>query len=261
MSKYTTHFKGQSIDKELAKHLFLANVNEDGKIYFTYTVVNKLNGCEYSGKKQATGYGPLMRYKGSGSIVRHMFKQYGEDNFEMHITGFYDSSVAARLAEATIVNDYYIHRKDTYNIAPGGNERPAADTDAVYHCPKTLKQFQGYKTQEDKFKNFGFVKGISPKSLANNSLWTLQGRKETSLRTRKVKLIHEKEIKHIRNEEVKDYLEDGAVFQSTRVWMHLPNPTNTFERGKTLTQPQAGNPHRILKMIDAGWKIGHPSKF
>ena len=258
---YKTFFKGQEIDKELSKWLFISNVNENGKCYFTYTVINKLSGFQYSGKKQTEYPSTFRKYSGSGSIVNYFQRQDGLQNFEMHITGFYDSSVAARLAEATVVNDWYIHRKDVYNIAPGGNEKPASDTDAIYHCPKTLKQFNGYKTQEEKFKSFGFVRGISPKSLANNTLWSAAGRLATSIRTRKIKLIHEGQELTVKNEDVKSLLTDGAVFSSTRVWMHYPNPEKHYKRGETVTQPLTNNPQRILKMLTSGWEIGVPSKF
>lgn len=255
----TINYNGEQINSKNVKGLIERNSNENGITWMVYEITDTTNGNIYVGKKKVRFACDILSYTGSGTILKHFQKKHGLKNFKMEILSFFDNSLDSRLEEARIVNYDFINRFDTYNVAPGGSELPAQDTDAIYHCPKTNKMLNGYICQEAKFNSFGFKKGLSDKMKNKIYFCTPEGRRFISEQTRKIGMIYNKEHINVKNEEVQSYLENGAVFASTRIFLHLPNPAGIYVRGDNLTQPVANNPERILKMIEDGWVIGTPS--
>lgn len=260
MSNHTTIFKGQTVDKELASWMFISNVNSDGKCYITYEITDKTNDFKYYGKTTIRNPGKLIKYTGSGSILKYFQKKNGIHNFVVEIKNFWETDTEARLEEARVVNYDYIHRFDTYNTTLGGTKLPVIDTNNYYFCPYTNTQFSGYKTQKSKFQNFGMVEGLSPEHKARTGFGSKEGRKRLSKMHSNVTLItpNGEEI-CVPTTSVKNYIKQtGFLFKSTRVWMHKPGETN-YVRGENWTQPLTNNVGRIRDMIDQGWDFGIPS--
>jgi group I intron endonuclease len=88
-------------------------------MYYTiYTIKNKINGKEYTGKHETTNLND--DYMGSGSLIKPAIKKYGKENFIKNIIFIYDNENDMDNKEAEIITEEYCARDDTYNIAPGG---------------------------------------------------------------------------------------------------------------------------------------------
>jgi group I intron endonuclease len=59
-------------------------------------------------------------YMGSGKALLSAFELYGKENFEKNILSEYDSEEDLFAAEASIVNEEFVSREDTYNMKLGG---------------------------------------------------------------------------------------------------------------------------------------------
>ena len=92
---------------------------QDGKYHILYRVTNKLNYMEYVGIHSTINI-KKSRYIGSGKLLKEDIKKYGRTNFVFQIIEFFDSREKAKLKEKKIVNEQFVERKDTYNIALGG---------------------------------------------------------------------------------------------------------------------------------------------
>lgn len=60
---------------------------------------------------------------GSGLLIKRAIEKQGIENFEKEILFIFDSKEEAEFKEAEIVNEEFVQRNDTYNIAIGGNVR------------------------------------------------------------------------------------------------------------------------------------------
>jgi group I intron endonuclease len=86
--------------------------------YYLYKVTNKINNKIYIGvhKTQNMDDG----YMGSGKALLLAFRHYGKENFEKTIISEYNTEEEMFAAEADIVTEEFVLRKDTYNIKLGG---------------------------------------------------------------------------------------------------------------------------------------------
>ena len=86
--------------------------------YLIYKITNKLNGKIYIGKHQTDNLDD--GYMGSGIAIQRAIKKYGIENFTKEILfDVYGPDLMDFLEEA-IVDEAFVAREDTYNIAPGG---------------------------------------------------------------------------------------------------------------------------------------------
>lgn len=87
-------------------------------VYIVYQINNKLNGMLYVGVHSTKNINDS--YMGSGGYIKRAIKKYGMTNFEKIVLHQFNSKEEALNKEAEIVNEEFIKRKDTYNIALGG---------------------------------------------------------------------------------------------------------------------------------------------
>jgi len=59
-------------------------------------------------------------YFGSGKVLTRAICKYGIENFKREVLELFESNEEAYEKEAKLVDDDFINRKDTYNIATGG---------------------------------------------------------------------------------------------------------------------------------------------
>lgn len=87
--------------------------------HIIYLTTNKINNKIYIGKKCSL-WNLNTGYLGSGNELSSAIKKYGKENFERIILYYCLSKEDAAEMEAMIVDEWFINRKDTYNIKPGG---------------------------------------------------------------------------------------------------------------------------------------------
>ena len=88
------------------------------KYYTIYKTVNKINDKIYIGKHQCDD--PFDDYIGSGLLLKNAINKHGIDNFEKTVLYIFDNELEMNNKEIDIVNEEFILREDTYNIALGG---------------------------------------------------------------------------------------------------------------------------------------------
>lgn len=86
--------------------------------YVIYQITNKANGKIYIGAHKTDNMNDS--YFGSGIHISRAIKKYGLDQFVKEILFQYDNEIEMYEKEREIVNEIFINRKDTYNIALGG---------------------------------------------------------------------------------------------------------------------------------------------
>ena len=86
--------------------------------YLIYKITNNLNGKIYIGKHETENVDD--GYMGSGKIIKRAIAKYGVENFTKEILfDVYGKDLMDFLEEA-IVDEAFVARDDTYNIALGG---------------------------------------------------------------------------------------------------------------------------------------------
>lgn len=86
--------------------------------YVLYEIRNKINNKIYLGIHKTKNLND--DYFGSGKLIDRAIKKYGKDNFTKTILETFDDLESARNREKEIVNEDFVARDDTYNIAIGG---------------------------------------------------------------------------------------------------------------------------------------------
>lgn len=88
------------------------------KHYLVYLITNTVNGKIYVGKHET--FDPDDDYMGSGNLLKRAQVKYGLDKFTKTILADFDEPWSMSNMEATIVDEEFVKRKDTYNITVGG---------------------------------------------------------------------------------------------------------------------------------------------
>lgn len=102
--------------------------------YIVYQTVNLINNKIYIGYHRTNNPEIFDGYIGCGvklsnpyfvnnpkTPFQYALKKYGLSNFKRTVIAVFDTSEEALKLEAEIVNENFIKRKDTYNVALGGN--------------------------------------------------------------------------------------------------------------------------------------------
>lgn len=105
------------IQKIINKSRFIQK--EMTKKYTVYKITNKVNGKIYVGYHST--YDLDDGYMGSGKNIIKAIEKHGIHNFEKEILHIFDTKEEAEKMEASIVNEEFVKREDTYNIVTGGN--------------------------------------------------------------------------------------------------------------------------------------------
>jgi len=88
-------------------------------MYYTiYRTRNLINNKEYTGQHITEDLNDL--YLGSGTVLKQAIEKYGKENFTKTILFVCDTFEEMNALEKLIVNEDYIGRSDTYNMALGG---------------------------------------------------------------------------------------------------------------------------------------------
>lgn len=87
--------------------------------YFTYRILNNVNGKCYFGVHQTTNIDD--GYLGSGRAIKNAIAKYGKENFTKEILQYFDDSVSMYAAEEVLVNEEVVNSPSTYNMRIGGN--------------------------------------------------------------------------------------------------------------------------------------------
>lgn len=86
--------------------------------YLIYKITNNLNGKFYIGKHITENIDD--GYMGSGLAIRRAIKKYGAENFTKEILFDVYGEDLMNFLEEAIVDEAFVAREDTYNIALGG---------------------------------------------------------------------------------------------------------------------------------------------
>jgi hypothetical protein len=125
-------------------------------IHTLYKTTNLVNNRIYIGVHctEDVGFGTdtwLDDYIGSGKSVTKALEKYNRENFKVEVIAYFDTEDAAYKAEAFIVDDIFVKRRDTYNRCLGGGG-------------SGIKLRGKPKTEEHKAKLRGKRKPIGPMS-------------------------------------------------------------------------------------------------
>lgn len=120
--------------------------------YTIYQTTNKINGKIYVGKHKTSNLED--GYIGSGLLLWRAIDKYGIENFEKKILFFCESEDAMNAKEAEIVDEDFVARTDTYNIALGGSG-------GWYHCNGELTHNNKHNHRRVGFLQY-MDKGINP---------------------------------------------------------------------------------------------------
>lgn len=86
--------------------------------YTVYKITNKINGKIYIGKHQTNNLND--NYQGSGILLKHAYKKYGDENFTKEILFVFETEDLMNQKEAELVTEQFCSNNKTYNLCPGG---------------------------------------------------------------------------------------------------------------------------------------------
>jgi len=93
------------------------------KYNYTYQIKNLINGKTYIGVHSTDDLND--GYMGSGYRLKQSMKKHGKENFVKTIMCFFDTAKEAYEEEEFLVDEKWVKRKDTYNMAIGGGIPPS----------------------------------------------------------------------------------------------------------------------------------------
>jgi group I intron endonuclease len=142
-------------------------------IHYVYETKNIINDKIYVGVRSSSHIDD--GYFGSGKLLKKAFEKYGINNFQKRILWVFGTSEEAYLKEKEIVDDIFVLRKDTYNIAIGGKGGYLGDD----VNEKRKKSLMGHViSEETKNKISKKAKGRIPNRKKRK--WTLEQRSKLS---------------------------------------------------------------------------------
>ena len=93
--------------------------------YGIYKITNLLNGKMYIGQHTTTNIDD--GYMGSGLLIERAVKKYGKENFRKEWLMFCEDEEELNYMERVYVDQTWVDRSDTYNLAIGGDCRPLTE--------------------------------------------------------------------------------------------------------------------------------------
>lgn len=90
--------------------------------YLIYKITNTINGKNYIGAHATLNEND--GYMGSGVNIKKSIRKHGIHNFKKEILHYFSSSEEMYKMEASIVDEKFVTRNDTYNAAIGGRGNP-----------------------------------------------------------------------------------------------------------------------------------------
>ncbi len=113
------------MNKKWIVYLTINKVNN--KIYIGYHGINDINVNDLYLGNGVIASKPSS-YKKSKTPFQYAVNKYGPKNFKRYILRVCDTVEEAKAIEAFLVDENFVKRKDTYNVALGGGDIPNGDT-------------------------------------------------------------------------------------------------------------------------------------
>jgi hypothetical protein len=88
------------------------------KYHIVYKTTNIVNNKIYVGLHSTDNIDD--GYIGSGFVLKSAIQKYGKDKFKREVLYIFDERSEARAMEASIVDEDFVKRLDTYNLIEGG---------------------------------------------------------------------------------------------------------------------------------------------
>lgn len=130
---------------------FDMNIVNEKKYNYLYKITNKINHKIYIGVHSTDCLND--GYMGSGKILKLAYEKYGIENFEKEILEFFETSNEMLESERNVVNSEFRNRKDTYNIAIGGNSGDTGSYKNPARSKKISEKLKNRATMIDKNGN------------------------------------------------------------------------------------------------------------
>lgn len=121
-------------------------MNKKETFYTVYQTLNKVNQNVYIGVHKTTD--PYDGYLGSGIILCQAIEKYGRENFEKTVLFIFEKIEDAYRKENELVNQEFVSRVDTYNLAIGGSISPDHIKGRKYPVKEEHHQW-GKKTSQE----------------------------------------------------------------------------------------------------------------
>lgn len=108
--------------------------------YGIYRITNLTNGKMYIGQHVTSNIDD--GYMGSGKIIKSAIKKYGKENFRKEWLMFCEDADELDYMERVYVDQTWVDRSDTYNIALGGDSQVGKNNRffGKHHSLETLKK-------------------------------------------------------------------------------------------------------------------------
>ena len=111
--------------------------------YIIYKTTNIVNNKIYIGKHKTDNLND--GYLGSGTVLLRSIEKYGRDKFKKEVLYTFNSEEEMNLMEEKIVDKEFISRKDTYNLATGGQGGSLGGLNHGPNHPATKKDREFFK--------------------------------------------------------------------------------------------------------------------
>jgi hypothetical protein len=118
--------------------------------YTVYKTTNILNGRYYVGFHETEDLNDP--YLGSGIFIKKAIKKYGADNFKKELLFVFDNKKDMIDKEIEIVNENFVEKPETYNMAKGGCGLSTLSEDSKAKAIKKMKKTFGKMDLRDRSK-------------------------------------------------------------------------------------------------------------